>query len=247
MRYILLSGMFCLLSAALPVFATVSNSIEQSSTTVSVSDQNTAIGTASDWGLTTEEWQRYQQWMQGADGLWHTQLSPPEVLGLHADTPEEQQHFAQLVAKQEHDRVAREFAFNQAVFLAMRQLYADEPMIKDFDKTPFNPNKNQPQNKTVLQAGDHLALFEKTQALDVAILPKLLAILQANPKIGLDIYCVGNWEDNAIQQWAALNRIPASWVQSGRITLNHSNKPVSTPYLVLMRDGKSTPISVWDL
>src|SRR5207302_4065873 len=132
-------------------------------------------------------------------------------------TPEEQQHFAQIVAKQEHDRVARELAFNRAVFLAMRQLYADEPMIKDFDKTPFNPSKDQPQTKVVLQAGDRLALFEKTQVLDVAILPKLLAILQANPKTGLDIYCAGNWEDNAIQQWAVLNRIPAQCVQSGRI------------------------------
>lgn len=102
----------------------------------------TVPGTARDWGLSEAEWANYHQWMQGQDAQWYRQLSPAAVLGLHAQTEEEQRHFAELVARQEHDKVARELAFNHAVYLALRRLYADEPVIQPFDKTPFNPNSN---------------------------------------------------------------------------------------------------------
>lgn len=117
----------------------VNNSQEQTAPTVNSREQTTQIGTAQDWSLTPIEWQQYQKLMQGEDGLWYAHLSPPAVLGMRAKTQEEQRHFAEIVAKQEHDKVARELAFNQAILIAMRSLYPDEPMIKDFDKTPFNP------------------------------------------------------------------------------------------------------------
>ncbi len=231
----------------------VVNTQEQSTTTATTQDKTVINGTAQDWQLSDAEWQHYLQLMHGADGLWYAHLSPPSVLGMRADTVEERQHFAQIVAKQEHDKVARELAFNHSVWLAMRELYPDELMIKDFDKTPFNPGKA--KNTTVsLQAGDRLALFENTTRADVAVLPKLLGLLQTNPGVNLDIYCIGNVNDNVIRQWAGTHQIPTPLVESGRITLNldkgHLAKIVTNPqlpYLVLIRQGQAKPVSVWDL
>ena len=231
----------------------VVNTQEQSTSTATTQDKAVITGTAQDWGLSDAEWQNYLQLINGADGLWYAHLSPPSVLGMRADSVEEQQHFAQIVAKQEHDKVARELAFNHSVWLAMRELYPDEPMIKDFDKTPFNPG-NAKSVTVTLQAGDRLALFENTTRTDVAVLPKLLGLLQTNPGVNLDIYCIGNVNDNVIRQWAGTHQIPALLVESGRITLNqdkgHLAKIVANPqlpYLVLVRQGQAKPVSVWDL
>ncbi|HVY53939.1 MAG TPA: TIGR03759 family integrating conjugative element protein, partial [Gammaproteobacteria bacterium] len=202
------------------------------------------------------EWNQYKRWMQGTDGLWYAHMTPPAVLGMRADSPEAQRHFAEIVARQEHDKVERELAFNNAVFIAMRRLYPDEPIIKDFDKSAFNPvSANSKSKNAILQPGDRLALFENIQqGLDLAILPKVLGLLRANNKVSLDIYCRGNLDDNAIRHWAALNNIPANLVGSGRITLNqddgrlkNNTVDLKPPYLLLVRDGQSQVVSVWDL
>ncbi len=97
-------------------------------------------GIAQDWGLTEVEWQNYLKLMQGPDGLWYSQLHPAAVLGMNATTEPERRHYAEIIARQEHDKVARELIFNHAVYLAMRKEYADEPIIQPFDKSPFNPS-----------------------------------------------------------------------------------------------------------
>src|SRR5262245_18016213 len=133
--------------------AEVSNSQEKSTRIANSQEVTTQSTTAQDWGLSLEEWQRYKRLIQGSDGLWYPHLSPPAMLGMRTETPKEQKHFAEIVARQEHDKVARELAFNQAVWVAMRSLYADEPIIRDFDKTPFNPGQVAKSNSIVLQAG----------------------------------------------------------------------------------------------
>ncbi len=151
--------------------------------------------------------------------------------------------------------MARELAFNQAVFMAIRRLYPDEPIIKDFDKSAFNPMSTHSKNQSALQSGDRLALFENiSQGLDLAVLPKLLGLLQSNTQISLDIYCTGSTDDNAIRHWAMVNNVPGNLVNSGRITLNHDdgrlkNRPVDLkpPFLLLVRNGQSQTVSIWDL
>lgn len=151
-KHFLLAGAFCF-SYSLAQASDVVSSQEKSTVVMETQDKTTINPTAQAWGLSEAHWQRYLQFMKGAEALWYAHLSPLAILGMRADTPEEQQYFAQLFAKQEHDKVARELAFNQAVSRAMRQLYPDELMIKDFDKTPFNPGNMKsipvslPQNK----------------------------------------------------------------------------------------------------
>jgi len=132
----------------------VANSEEQSNQPANTLETSSTTGTAQDWGLNDQEWERYKQFMQGANGKWYPQLTPAAILGLNAQTPEEQKHFAEIVARQEHDKVAREINFNNAVFTAMRRLYANEPIIKDFDKSAFNPRKSSLLNTSSASHGN---------------------------------------------------------------------------------------------
>lgn len=122
--------------------AEVNNSQEISSTVQTTLSQNTVLGSARDWSLSAVEWTRYQQLMQGPNGDWYQHLSPAAVLGLNAETDNERQHYAELFAQEQHDKIAREIRFNHDVYLAMHRLYPAEPIIQPFDKTPFNPQKN---------------------------------------------------------------------------------------------------------
>lgn len=123
--------------------AEVQNSQEISGTVQTVLTQNTVPAMLRDPRLTDEEWTHYCQLMQGMDGLWYRELSPAAVLGLRAETEAERRHYAELVAQEQHDKIAREILFNHAFYLAIRRLYPNEPIIQSFDKTPFNPHHHQ--------------------------------------------------------------------------------------------------------
>jgi integrating conjugative element protein (TIGR03759 family) len=110
------------------------NTISQN-TMVSV----THIGTAKDWNLTETEWIQYINLMQGPSGHYYKNLSPPEILGINSDSTEELQHYAEVAAKLEHDKLERELKFNAAFHEAASRLYTTEPIIKPFDYTPFTP------------------------------------------------------------------------------------------------------------
>jgi len=231
---------------------TVLNTATQTSTV-----NSTIIGTAQDWGLTSAEWAHYLKLMQGVNGHWYPQLSPPAVLGLNAENAQEKKHFAELVAREEHDKLAREIEFDSAVHDALLRLYPDEPIIKPFDLSPFNPvhTADKAKNSHALQSGDHLVLFtEPGKSLDLLVMPRLINLIQKNSGVTLDVYCVGNGDDNAIRSWAKSNHIPMDLVAQGRITLNHDNGKlqqtagdVQLPYLVLARNGQSQAVSIWSL
>jgi integrating conjugative element protein (TIGR03759 family) len=119
------------------------NDVENTQTQNTVSQNTlintTHIGTAKDWSLTDSEWSQYLNLMQGFSGHYYNQLSPPEVLGINAETAEELRHYAEVSAKLEHDKLEHEIRFNLAFHEAATRLYTTEPIIKPFDYTPFTP------------------------------------------------------------------------------------------------------------
>lgn len=207
-----------------------------------------------DWGLTQAEWTRYQQLMQGASGRWYAQLTPAGVLGVNAQTPDELKYFAELIAREQHDKLAHELAFDRAIHEAALRLYQDEPVIKPFDLSPFNPQKAANHKAvTTLQSGDHLVLFvDPNNGIDFTALPRLLAAVKSNSGVVLDIYCTNKADDSVIREWAKINSIPTNLVSKGRITLNqnggklqHAAGQAQLPYVLLVRNGESQPISLW--
>jgi integrating conjugative element protein (TIGR03759 family) len=121
--------------------AEVENSQEETSIVQSSTDKTSLSGNAKDWNLTDSEWTQYHKIMQGSAGFWYRQLPPPAVLDMYTDDSEDTKHFAEVYAKQEHQKVERELAFNKAAFQAAKRLYPNEPMINPFDMRPFNPIK----------------------------------------------------------------------------------------------------------
>lgn len=112
--------------------------------TLNTPSQNTLIDAghtdvAKNWNLSESEWQQYVHLMQGTSGQYYKKLSPPEVLGINAETTEELEHYAEIAARLEHDKLARELRFNNAFHDAATRLYASEPIIKPFDYTSFTP------------------------------------------------------------------------------------------------------------
>lgn len=117
----------------------IANTPDLATTAQNTIVDSTIVGNPHDWGLTATEWGRYQRLMQGPARLWYPHLTPPEVLGLNAQTLLERQHFAEIVAQEEHDKLARELIFNNAVHTAFLRLYAKEPVIQPFNFSSFNP------------------------------------------------------------------------------------------------------------
>jgi integrating conjugative element protein (TIGR03759 family) len=135
---------FVLLTISTRLFAATNDVI--STSTVNTISQNTqdissVANSARDWGLTDNEWKKYKSLMEGANGRYYPTLTPPEVLGINATALNELMHFAELHAKQEHDKIEKELRFNVAFHEAAKRLYANEPIIRPFDLTPYAPTK----------------------------------------------------------------------------------------------------------
>jgi len=128
-----------LLLLSTPLFAAndVINTITANSISQNTVATSSTIDSARNWGLTNTEWARYKLLMHGTNGRYYARLTPPEVLGINADTPENLKYFAELAAKQEHDKIEKELRFNMAFNEAARRLYANEPIIRPFDLTPY--------------------------------------------------------------------------------------------------------------
>ena len=75
------------------------------------------------WGVTPEEWQRYLTLKQQARGVWSPGLDPLTTLGVEADTDHERQRFAELLVRQEYQRLEKELAFQRAYDAAWQRLY----------------------------------------------------------------------------------------------------------------------------
>lgn len=249
------TSIFVLNAGASPSNGTAVRSTQEQTAVI----KNTVIGSAQDWGISETQWQTYERLMQGPAGKWYPQLSPLEVLGMYADNDEDKERFAQLSAKEEHEKIARELAFNNAFHNAMVKLYSNEPVIKDFDMSFFNPIKGKVpamNNSTVsLTSGDHLVIFvDTTPGFDFLAIPTLLSLINTHPEVYLDIYCVGTVSDADIQLWAKNNNISVDLVQKKIITLNHDNGKLKSifgsgllPQVVLVHQGQSQNVNLASL
>ena len=233
----------------------VINTQTQNTITQNTAINTTRLGTAKDWGLTESDWIKYIELKQGPAGHYYPQLSPPKILGLYAKDKEEMRHYAEIVAQQEHEKLAHELQFDDEFHQAALRLYPDEPIIKPFDLSPFTPIAKSSSNSIwKIQSGDHLALFVDVNENNSSELTQLIHHVQSNAGSVLDIYCLNVKNTDAIRNWAKSNHIPIDLVSGNRITLNNDNgkfkKTVSSgnlPFVLLVRNGQSKPIDIGSL
>ncbi|AKG68284.1 hypothetical protein WN53_03595 [Serratia fonticola] len=175
------------------------------STTLQALEEEQSKKSAQEWGLTTEEWQRYQQLSKGRRGILSPGLDPITTLGIEARTEEERRHYADLSVKQDFQRVEAELAFQREVNAAWVRVY--------------------PGILPVQSAGDarqgngRLALFVRSDC-GVPCETKVASLLATQRP--LDIYLVGSGgKDEAVRDWARKLAIPVERVKAKTLTLNH--------------------------
>ncbi len=215
---------------------------------VKLSEQQTHE--ASVWGLTEDEEKRYALLMQNRSGIYYRGLrqTPIDILGIHARNETERNHFAELAAKQEAQKVSKNIAWNNAFYKAYNKLYENIPVVGDFDPTPYSPYAHKPLH---LNDGETLYFFIKPDTAVKTVLMLLVDAIDATPNTRLHVLFL-ECDDLSIQLWANQHQVPQALVSSGRITLNHGDlnyqslsiAKKSTPLLLLSKNGVSSVVDL---
>lgn len=202
------------------------------------------------WGLTTDEEKRYVLLMQNKSKFYYEGLrqTPIDILGLNARNEHERNHFAELAARQEAQKVAKNIAWNNAFYKAYNKLFANVPVVGEFDPSPYSPYAHKPVQ---LSQGDTLYFFIKEQDAVKTILLMLFDAIEQTPDARLHLMLL-DMNDTTIQIWANQHQIPQHLVNGGRISLNHGelsyqslkvNKK-SLPLLLLSTNGHSSIVDL---
>lgn len=202
--------------------ATTTNISHTNSRTSVVQDTQTqqASQRASEWGLKSEEWQRYEELMQGRLGIYSPGVDPLTALGIEARSDEERRHYAELQVQAEAARVERELAYQKAYDEAFKRLFPElMPLMGMDDMGGMRDMEGSAGIATVISgSSNRLVVFVQNDCLPCE---QKIQQLQSTG-IGFDLYMVGsNLDDAVIRRWATKAGIDPQKVLSRSITLNH--------------------------
>ena len=163
---------------------------------------------AASWGLTEQEWTRFEQIQAGPRGFWSPNLDPLTALGVEAQTDQERQRYAQLQVALEAKRAERELAYQNAYTAVWAELFPGLLPIQGMASPP--PTNSSVTPRPALFVEDHCpACTAEAQRLQ-------------NSDTTFDIYLVGSQgEDERVRSWARQADIDPAKVQRRQITLNH--------------------------
>ena len=163
---------------------------------------------AASWGLTVQEWTRFEQIQAGPRGFWSPNLDPLTALGVEAETDQERQRYAELQVALEAKRAERELAYQNAYTAAWAKLFPGLLPIQGMASP--SPTSSAAAPRQALFVEDHCpactAEAQRLQSSDTAF----------------DIYLVGSQgQDERVRSWARQAGIDPVKVQRRQITLNH--------------------------
>lgn len=163
---------------------------------------------AASWGLTGQEWTRFEQIQAGPRGFWSPNLDPLTALGVEAQTDQERQRYAELQVALEAKRAERELAYQNAYTAAWAKLFPALLPIQGMASP--SPASSSVVPRQALFVEDHCpACTAKAQSLQ-------------SSDTAFDIYLVGSQgEDERVRSWARQTDIDPAKVQRRQITLNH--------------------------
>lgn len=158
------------------------------------------------WGLTEQEWTRFEEIQRGPRGYWSPNLDPLTALGVEARDEAERQRYAELQVRLEAARAERELAYQRAYDEAWQRLYPGLLPIQGAATPLHNPVVNR------------LALFVGR---DCPPCRERARQLQASGS-AFDLYLVDSHnDDQLLRDWARQVGIEPARVQRRQITLNH--------------------------
>ena len=163
---------------------------------------------AASWGLTEQEWTRFEQIQAGPRGFWSPNLDPLTALGVEAETDQERQRYAELQVALEAKRAERELAYQNAYTAAWAKLFPGLLPIQGMASP--SPASSAVMPRHALFVEDHCpactAEAQRLQSSDMAF----------------DIYLVGSQGlDERVRSWARQADVDPAKVQRRQITLNH--------------------------
>lgn len=163
---------------------------------------------AASWGLTEQEWMRFEQIQAGPRGFWSPNLDPLTALGVEAQTDQERQRYAELQVAMEAKRAERELAYQNAYTTAWAKLFPGLLPIQGMASP--SPVSSSVVPRQSLFVEDHCPVCNaEAQRLQ-------------NSDTAFDIYLVGSQgEDEHVRRWARQADIDPARVQRRQITLNH--------------------------
>ncbi|AKK01067.1 TIGR03759 family integrating conjugative element protein [Pseudomonas citrulli] len=163
---------------------------------------------AATWGLSEQEWSRFEQIQAGPRGFWSPTLDPLTALGVEAESDQERQRYAELQVALEAKRAERELAYQNAYTAAWAKLFPGLLPIQGMASAS-------PANSPV---APRPALFVKDHCQPCVVEAQRLQ----NSDAAFDIYLVGSQgDDERIRTWARQAGIDPVRVQRRQITLNH--------------------------
>jgi len=234
-RRFLVAVSLCLASAYALSAETVLSTLPQS-TVEQVDTLREQAQVMHTWGLSEQEAMRYESLMRGPRGAFSVgNISPLEVLGIHAETPAERRTYADRLVKLLYEDTERVLAFERETQVAWKRL--GKPM--------FDPARL--PGKTARQAVDQGQLWGKRLAVFVNLkdCPRCAASTRElvrmtgaeSPLTGLDIYVIDTQDPEAIRTFARDVGIIPEAVSSRRITLNQGE----TLFRQYLEDDRDLP------
>ncbi len=206
------------------------------------------------WKITEEEYTRYLELAQGPRGSFSApNITPIEVLGIHAETAAKRQKYATLWVEMIKADTADVLAFQNTVNAVWTARYPDEPIInrerinqlRAASNSRFGPLETKVKQRPMSFAGRTL-FFTRTRCDKCdRHLDALLGLLEGGKIAGLDIYLAGipHDDDKAIQAWAREREVPIENLGKRTITLNHDTG-VSAAVAARIGQQPSTPMTV---
>jgi len=252
--------LFPLTSFAVDMNATAMERSDKTLSSVRESSDDDMALSASRWGLSVDEWQRYEEIMKGEGRYNWNNSDPITVLGIYAETNEERERYAERLAIQEYTLNKRFLALNNAYLAAFKRLYGEE-RVMDMDKfydfyqttPPSTGGLLNNTDKSNVSVGDRFILFVSPGCNGC---DRSFRSLRRAQKSGmtLDVYFVGA-SDQEIIDWAEKMAIDPSLVKNKIVTLNqdgemyarYNRPPLPAAFYYSLTGGSVQPIDHRDI
>ncbi|MDD2001993.1 TIGR03759 family integrating conjugative element protein [Pseudomonas putida] len=179
---------------------------EQQSSEQASLQQARSAAQAKAWGLTDDEWTKFERLQSGPRQYWSPQLDPLTTLGVEADSDQERQRYAELQVRLEAKRAERELAYQKAYTAAWARLFPGLLPVQGLSDAAIPSSRPR-----------YAVFVEDPCSTCEASIHQWLST-----GARLDVYLVGSQGDDArIRQWARKVGITPVQVSSGQVTLNH--------------------------
>lgn len=180
------------------------------------------------WGLSENEFSRYEKLMEGVRGsISPDSISPIEVLGIHARTASEREKYARMWADMMEKDAERILAFQRAYDEVWKEKGGDIIDISAIRSQPATSALSQANNSLPKGESRTLTLLTKLESCSECDqkINTLLTSLMVDKSLQLNVYFSDseNKPTSMIRQWAVKNGVQPELLKSKRITINHGS------------------------